>query len=478
MRSVFQFGTLRPNPTKPHVNCLHFQLLFHTKRPLQSHSGVLSFIKYPRQIKNYQSWYYQSEKLHRESLGKQITRLPPVRAASLPLEGERRPFQSHSAVFRNKAEKEHFERELHTINIAVMVNLAIFIAKLIVCYTSKSSSMFAEAIHSLADCGNQILLRTGVMQALKGPTQMYNYGHSREKFVWSLISAVGVFFLGAGLSLFNGVQGLWTPREIESTVWVFYVLGASFVLEGISFLVAWRTVARNAAVRKMKVLDYVLLGKDPTPIAVMLEDSGAVVGIIVASICLVASHLTSNPIWDSVGSIVIGVLMGGVATFLIRMNRSFLIGRSISKKEINLIMKQLKDDPVVKHVHDCKSEEIAPGRYRFKAEIGIIYLTSLSQLSLCLDFSGDVVVQRHLENLDQNCVYDRLRHASWTKDDRALNMALTAYGSELVSQVGIEVDRLEEKIRKVVPGKIESVMGTTLLHLFTFFTIRSHACGS
>ena len=99
------------------------------------------------------------------------------------------------------------------------------------------SSLFAEAIHSLADVGNQVrslrewqrprlrmevLLRTGVLQALKGPTKMYNYGHSREKFVWSLISAVGVFFLGAGVSLLHGIQGIWSPRQLEDTMLVFY----------------------------------------------------------------------------------------------------------------------------------------------------------------------------------------------------------------------------------------------------------------
>ena len=116
----------------------------------------------------------------------------------------------------------------------------------------------------------QVLLRTGVLQALKGPTKMYNYGHSREKFVWSLISAVGVFFLGAGVSLFNGIQGIWSPRQLEDTVWAFYgtspaqeiqshekcggaVLGASFVLEGYSLLVALRTVMHSAAAKQMKV---------------------------------------------------------------------------------------------------------------------------------------------------------------------------------------------------------------------------------
>jgi len=353
-------------------------------------------------------------------------------------EDDNRTFKNYpQQLFRSVSDKDQFERELHTINVAVVVNLMIFIAKFGVCYVSRSSSLFAEAIHSLADIGNQVLLRTGVLQALKGPTKMYNYGHSREKFVWSLISAVGVFFLGAGVSLLNGIQGIWTPRQLEDTVWVFYVLGASFVLEGYSFLVALRTVMHNAAIQKMKVSDYIWLGKDPTPIAVMLEDSGAVLGILVASACLIASNMTKNPIWDSMGSIIIGVLMGAVATFLIRMNRSFLIGRSISPKEINLIMKQLKEDPVVKQVHDCKSEEIAPGKYRFKAEI---------------DFSGPVVVQRHLQKVDRNCVYDRLRHASFARDNKALHMALNDYGTELVSQVGIEVDKLEEKIRKVVPG--------------------------
>ncbi|CAD7697363.1 unnamed protein product [Ostreobium quekettii] len=342
-------------------------------------------------------------------------------------------------MLRDERDQEFLKRELHTINVAVGVNFAIFLFKLGASAASGSSSMLAEAVHSLADVGNQVLLRTGVLQGLKGPTPDYPYGYSRDKFVWSLISAVGIFFAGAGVSLVHGLQGLFMTRQLDNLSVVYWVLGGSFVLEGYSFLVALRAVTQGAAQRGMRVLDYVLLGRDPTPIAVLLEDSGAVVGLMVAGLCTALSSYTGSTMWDSLGSIFVGILMGGVATFLIRMNRSFLIGRSMNKREMQLIMRQLRNDPVVKNVYDYKSEEIGPGKYRFKAEI---------------DFNGEVVVDNHLKRTDREEVFSQLRAATWAQDDRALDFVVKQYGKELVSAVGAEVDRLEADILRVVPGVV------------------------
>ncbi|KAL9259647.1 Metal tolerance protein C4-like protein [Drosera capensis] len=168
-----------------------------------------------------------------------------------------------------------------------------------------------------------------------------------------------------------------------------------------------------------------------------LQDGAAVTGLVIAAVSLVAVNVTGNPIYDPIGSIIVGNLLGIVAIFLIQRNRHALIGRAIDDHDMQKVMQFLKDDPVVDSVYDCKSEVIGPGFFRFKAEI---------------DFNGVVLVKNHIERAGSQAWANQFREAVKDKDDAALLKLMSCYGEEVVTALGSEVDRLETEIQRLVPG--------------------------
>lgn len=337
----------------------------------------------------------------------------------------------------SEKETRAYARELHTVNVAISVNIAIFFAKLVTYLASGSSAMLAESIHSLADIGNQLLLRTGIQRSKKAPSALHPYGYMKDKFVWSLISAVGIFCLGAGVTVVHGFHSLFVRTQLEHLTAGLTVLGVSLLLEGYSLLVAVRTVTAGAASQGLSFTEFVRRGMDPTSIAVMMEDGAACAGLIIAAAATYVTWMTGNSVFDAIGSISVGVLLGATAIFLIQRNRQLLIGRSMNVPDMAKVLNHLRRDPVVKAIYDAKSEEIGPGIYRFKAEI---------------DFSGKQVVQRHMSRLGRELLYHRIEAASTTDDRKALELVLQEYGKDMVGALGAEVDRLENEVRELVPG--------------------------
>ncbi|PKA52885.1 Metal tolerance protein C4 [Apostasia shenzhenica] len=226
-------------------------------------------------------------------------------------------------------------------------------------------------------------------------------------------------------------------QPLENIKYAAIVIGGSFILEGVSLLVAIKAVRKGAAAEGMSVRDYVWRGHDPTSVAVMTEDGAAVTGLAIAATSLVAVNKTGNPIYDPIGSIIVGNLLGMVAIFLIQRNRHALIGRAIDDQDMERVLQFLKSDPVVDAIYDCKSEVIGPGFFRFKAEI---------------DFNGVVVVQNYLERSRGEEWAKKFREATKVADDSELLNTMAVYGECLVEALGIEVDRLETEIQKIVPG--------------------------
>jgi len=254
--------------------------------------------------------------------------------------------------------------------------------------------MLAELVHSVTDFANQALLAYGLSSSRRAPDALHPYGYSKERFVWSLISAVGIFCLGSGATIVHGVQNLWSSQPPENIHWAALVIGGSFLIEGASLLVAIKAVRKGAEAEGMSIWDYIWRGHDPTSVAVMTEDGAAVTGLAIAAASLVAVQTTGNPMYDPIGSIIVGNLLGMVAIFLIQRNRHALIGRAIDDHDMQRVLEFLKSDPVVDALFDCKSEVIGPGFFRFKAEIGIALMfwhfsiskavTSLSSLSVSM----------------------------------------------------------------------------------------------
>ncbi|GIL60410.1 hypothetical protein Vafri_14861 [Volvox africanus] len=333
--------------------------------------------------------------------------------------------------------EQRYKDELHTLNVAITANMLIFAAKLWAHFMSGSSSMLAEAMHSVADVLNQMLLRIGLLKAQKGPTEMHPYGYARDRFIWSLISAVGIFFLGAGASFIHGLHTLMEHRELEHMGWSYGVLLVSGLLEGYSLWVASRVVVSGATARRMGLLQYIRSGMDPTTVAVMMEDGGAVLGLVIAGVCTALAQATGNAMWDAAGSILVGCLLGIIAIFLVQKNRQLLIGRSMAPADVAAVQALLRADPVVAYVTDTKTEEIGPAMYRFKAEVA---------------WDGDQVVQRYLDRCGGDRLIGRLQTAAEHGDREAMERVMRSYGRDLVSAVGAEVDRIESAIQKMNPG--------------------------
>ncbi|KAF3773073.1 Metal tolerance protein C4 [Nymphaea thermarum] len=223
-----------------------------------------------------------------------------------------------------------FNFSQQAVTTALWCNFLVFSLKFGVWLATSSHVMLAEVIHSVADFANQVLLAYGLNSSRRAPDALHPYGYSKERFVWSLISAVGIFCLGSGATIIHGIQNLWISQPPANVYYAALVIGGSFLIEGASLVVAIKAVRKGAAAEGLKIWDYIWRGHDPTSVAVMTEDSAAVTGLLIAAASLVAVNKTGNAIYDPIGSIVVGNLLGMVCTCL------FL--NSISKFQCQLLL--------------------------------------------------------------------------------------------------------------------------------------------
>ena len=233
---------------------------------------------------------------------------------------------------------------------AIAINTSNFFVKLLAWVWTGSHSMFSEAIHSLADTLNQMILAYGIHKSNKNPTKDHPYGYSNAQYVTALISGVGIFCLGAGLSVCHGIHGLLTPGSMGN-IWVALgVLGISFVSESITLGLAVKTIRRSARLQSMSFSEYVLSGLDPCVNVVLLEDAAAVAGVMIAAGCMGLSEVTGSHVPDAFGSLAIGGLLGAVSAFMISSNSGALVGRSISDERLKEINRELEGDIMVRQV--------------------------------------------------------------------------------------------------------------------------------
>ncbi|CAN6227567.1 unnamed protein product, partial [Urochloa humidicola] len=182
--------------------------------------------------------------------------------------------RGYSVVRVGKGKKQaHFD-DAHShraVNTALWCNFLVFSLKFGVWISTSSHVMLAELVHSVADFANQALLAYGLSSSRRAPDALHPYGYSKERFVWSLISAVGIFCLGSGATIVHGIQNLWSSQPPENIHWAALVIGGSFLIEGASLRVAIKAVRKGAEAEGMSFWDYIWRGHDPTSVAVMTE---------------------------------------------------------------------------------------------------------------------------------------------------------------------------------------------------------------
>jgi cation diffusion facilitator family transporter len=261
---------------------------------------------------------------------------------------------------------------LTTVLIAFAANLLVAVAKSVAAVVTGSASILAEAAHSWADTGNEVFLIVADRRSRRPPDRAHPLGHGREAYVWSLLAALGLFVAGAAVSVTHGVQELLHPQPATDFIVGYVVLAVSFLLEGISFLRSVYQARPTAALMQRDLIGAVMATSDPTLRAVFAEDSAALIGLVIAAVGLGAHQLTGSATPDAIGSILVGVLLAGVATFLIDRNREFLVGQEANPGLRAAALEALLAEPEVARVTYLRLEYVGP---RLVSIIGDVDLT-------------------------------------------------------------------------------------------------------
>ena len=249
---------------------------------------------------------------------------------------------------------------LATVLIALGVNTAVALVKSVVAALTGSAAMVAEAFHSWADAGNEVFLLLAERRAGRVADARHPVGYGRAAYVWSMIAAFGLFAVGSAVSVWHGITA-WGADEAESSYTLAYiVLGAAFVLEAVSFVNAHRRVGRDAKERGIGRLQFLNRTSDPTLRAVWVEDASALIGLSIAAAALFLHQLTGDPRWDAAGSILVGLLLGVVAIFLLSRNMAFLVGEVADPELRARALRWLLERPEVLSVSHLHLEYVGP----------------------------------------------------------------------------------------------------------------------
>jgi cation diffusion facilitator family transporter len=243
---------------------------------------------------------------------------------------------------------------------ALAVNTAIAVTKFAAALFTGSSAMLSEGIHSLVDTGNQGLILVGMTRARRRPDARHPFGYGTEIYFWAFVVAILIFAVGAGVSLYEGVVKLREPHPVTDAYVNYIVLAAAFVLEGGGWLVAWQAFKARRRGRGRGVLADIRASKDPTVFTVLLEDSAAMLGIIVAAVGIALADILGEPWIDGAASIGIGVILGGIALLLAVETKGLLIGEAASPQVVRGIRKIVRETEGVLQINELLTVHFGP----------------------------------------------------------------------------------------------------------------------
>ena len=260
------------------------------------------------------------------------------------------------------------EGSRRAIVAAFLANLGIAAAKLVAYVFTGAASMLAESVHSLADTGNQALLLLGARRARLAPTAEHPFGFARERYFWGFVVALVLFSLGAVFAVVEGIEKLLHPHELTAPGWALAVLGVAIVLEAFSLRTA---VHESRAVRGGEGWwRFIRHTKAPELPVVLLEDVGALIGLVFAATGVGLALWTANPRWDALGSVAIGLLLGVIAVILAIEMKSLLIGESASPATVAVIRDALVSQRGVTHVIHLRTVHLGPDDLLVAAKVG------------------------------------------------------------------------------------------------------------
>lgn len=266
---------------------------------------------------------------------------------------------------------------------ALFANFGIAVAKFVGFLITSSSSMLAESIHSLADTTNQGLLLLGGKRATRDATDMHQFGFGRERYFWSFVVALLLFSVGGGYAVYEGIDKIRHPHDISSLGVAVGILLFAIVLEAYAFRIAFLEAEKVRGDRTW--WQFIRRSRNPELPVVLLEDSGAILGLTVALTGVTLAQLTGNAIWDGYATFVIGIILCAIAVTLAIEMKSLLIGESANVAETAKIMAVFESDDAIETVIDVKSQHIGPEDILVVAKVKFVESLSGDALATEID---------------------------------------------------------------------------------------------
>ncbi len=241
---------------------------------------------------------------------------------------------------------------------ALAGNMLIAITKFAAAWFTGSSAMFSEAIHSTVDTGNQGLLLYGMKRAARKPDEKHPFGYGPEIYFWAFVVAILIFALGAGISIYEGIERVRHPTPVTSPIINYVVLGLAMVFEGLAWGIAYK--AFNATRGKRGLLEAIRDAKDPAIMTVLLEDSAAMLGLIAAFVGIALSQALDMPVLDGVASLAIGGILTSVAWFLAYEMKGLLIGEAADPEVLAQVRRVLTAHQAVLRTNEVLTMHLGP----------------------------------------------------------------------------------------------------------------------
>jgi cation diffusion facilitator family transporter len=270
------------------------------------------------------------------------------------------------------------------IYAAIIANIAIAVCKFAAAAVTGSSAMLAEAFHSTADSGNELLLLWGIKRSARPPDSLHPYGHGKVLYFYSLLVAVYIFGVGGGLAVHEGISHLKHPEIPSHPGWNYAVLALAAVFDFFS----WRISYRELRARKdpnESTWDEIIGGKDPTVFTVFLEDSAGLLGVLLAFLAIFLGRQFNNPYLDPIASIVIGLVLAVLAVFLGRESGELLVGERTNRARIEHLNEIIRADPAVEEVGDLLTMQLGPEQVLLTVNIQFRRKLTLEQLESAIE---------------------------------------------------------------------------------------------
>lgn len=269
------------------------------------------------------------------------------------------------------------------IFVAIVANLAIAGLKFVAAILTKSSAMLAEAIHSTADTGNELLLLLGLRRSTRPADALHPFGHGKVLYFYSLLVAVYIFAFGGGLSIYQGISRLRHPILPDHATWNYLVLAGAASFEFYSWFISYQELRRRKDPNET-VFDEIIGSKDPTVFTVFLEDSAGLIGTFLAFLGIILTRLFNNPLFDPLASILIGILLALVALFLGRETGALLVGERTNRARIRIMRQIIVSDPAVERVGRLFTMQMGPQQALLNVEIRFQRNLDIPQVELAI----------------------------------------------------------------------------------------------